>query len=72
MQPICYLRPLLWYTCKADIGQPSEDVFYKFTLPVSCTAIISTCGSAFDTYLHVLISCCIVPKNIKNLQKLKK
>ncbi len=37
-----------------DIGQPSDDVFYKFTLPVSRTVTISTCGSAFDTYLHLL------------------
>jgi hypothetical protein len=37
-----------------NIGQTSADVFYSFSLAQTTTVNISTCGSAFDTYLHVL------------------
>lgn len=39
-----------------ELGQPSEDIFYKFTLNSSTLTevTISHCGSAFDTYLHLL------------------
>jgi hypothetical protein len=35
-------------------NQTSEDVFYRFKLTASNTVTISTCGSNFDTYLHLL------------------
>jgi len=39
-----------------DYGQPSDDIYYKFTVQGSTQISISTCGSAFDTYLHLLNS----------------
>jgi RHS repeat-associated protein len=36
------------------IGQGSNDVYYTFTLSAANTVDISTCGSAIDTYLHLL------------------
>lgn len=35
-------------------NQASPDVWYRFTLPMSATVKISTCGSSFDTYIHLL------------------
>ncbi|MDT3403602.1 DUF6443 domain-containing protein [Mucilaginibacter terrae] len=39
-----------------DIGQPSNDIFYRFTLTNPATVTLSTCGSGFDTYMHLLNS----------------
>lgn len=36
------------------IGQPSNDIFYQFTLSGTATVTIATCGSSIDTYLHLL------------------
>ncbi|HEV8286375.1 MAG TPA: DUF6443 domain-containing protein [Chitinophagaceae bacterium] len=37
-----------------DYGQPSPDIFYRFTVQGNTQISISTCSSAFDTYLHLL------------------
>ncbi len=37
-----------------DYGQPSDDIYYKFTLNTAAEVSISNCSSTFDTYLHVL------------------
>jgi len=39
-----------------DIGEVSDDIFYKFNLTADAQVTISTCGSTFDTYLHLLNS----------------
>jgi len=39
-----------------DYGQASDDIFYRFTVLGTTTISISTCGSGFDTYLHLLNS----------------
>jgi hypothetical protein len=36
------------------MGQPSNDVYYRFTLTTSGQVNISHCGSGMDTYLHLL------------------
>ncbi|MDP4240347.1 MAG: DUF6443 domain-containing protein, partial [Bacteroidota bacterium] len=36
------------------MGQPSNEIYYKFTLPTSSQVGLSHCGTAFDTYLHLL------------------
>ena len=36
-----------------DYGQPSEDIFYKFTVQGTTEINISTCSSSIDTYLHL-------------------
>jgi len=44
-------------TCTGnEIGQASEDIFYKFTLNKSAEVRVSHCGSSFDTYIHLLNS----------------
>jgi len=35
-------------------GQPSPDIWYKFTIGSSADVSISLCGSNFDTYLHLV------------------
>lgn len=37
-----------------DMGQASDDIYYKFTLAAPAQVTLSTCGSGFDTYLHLL------------------
>lgn len=37
-------------------NQAAPDVWYQFTLSTNATVEISTCASAFDTYLHLLSS----------------
>lgn len=37
-----------------SIGQASDDVFYKFTIPVASKVNLSHCASGFDTYMHLL------------------
>jgi hypothetical protein len=37
-----------------DYGQPSDDIYYTFTLTSSSEVEISHCASGFDTYLHLL------------------
>lgn len=37
-----------------DMGQPSDDIYYKFTLGSAAEVSISHCSSGFDTYLHLL------------------
>ncbi|MEO6000277.1 MAG: PPC domain-containing protein, partial [Chitinophagaceae bacterium] len=46
------------YTTPGDpfFGQPSEDIFYRFTLKGTAEVSISTCGPDFDTYIHLLNS----------------
>ncbi len=39
-----------------DYGQPSDDIYYKFVLSTAGEVSISTCGSNFDTYVHLLNS----------------
>ncbi|PWG78023.1 hypothetical protein DDR33_24475, partial [Pararcticibacter amylolyticus] len=39
-----------------DIGQPSNDIYYQFTLTSTATVTLSHCGSTFDTYLYLLNS----------------
>lgn len=39
-----------------SIGQPSADIYYTFTISNSMKVNISHCGSAFDTYMHLLSS----------------
>ncbi|GEM_PF-491255 len=39
-----------------NYGQPSNDIFYKFTLTDVLPVRISHCGSGFDTYMHLLNS----------------
>ncbi|MGQ7855149.1 DUF6443 domain-containing protein [Pedobacter sp. WC2501] len=38
----------------SNTGQLSDDVWYMFTVPYSLQLTVSTCGSGFDTYLHLL------------------
>ncbi|MDR1416098.1 MAG: pre-peptidase C-terminal domain-containing protein [Prevotellaceae bacterium] len=35
-------------------GRSTNDIFYKFTLTKSMSVVINHCGSAVDTYLHLL------------------
>ncbi|MDR1416099.1 MAG: pre-peptidase C-terminal domain-containing protein, partial [Prevotellaceae bacterium] len=35
-------------------GRSTNDIFYKFTLTKSMSIVINHCGSAVDTYLHLL------------------
>ncbi|HZG25145.1 MAG TPA: hypothetical protein VEZ17_11220, partial [Chitinophagaceae bacterium] len=35
-------------------GQPSPDIFYRFTIRVPGELNVSTCGSNFNTYIHLL------------------
>lgn len=37
-----------------DIGQPSNDIYYQFTLAGESVVTLSHCGSGFDTYMHLL------------------
>lgn len=37
-----------------DIGQPSDDIYYKFTLSNTAEVSLSHCGSAIDTYMYLL------------------
>ena len=37
----------------AILGNAARDVLYRFTLDVSTTVTISTCGSSFDTFLRL-------------------
>lgn len=37
-----------------DIGQPSDDIYYQFTLANATTVSASTCGSPIDTYMYIL------------------
>lgn len=37
-------------------AQPSPDVYYEFTLSQPSQVTINTCGSDFDTYLHLVAS----------------
>ncbi len=39
-----------------DMGQPSDDIYYKFTLKLGALVSISHCTSGFDTYMYVLNS----------------
>jgi RHS repeat-associated protein len=36
------------------MGQPSNEIYYKFTLNASAEVSLSHCGTAFDTYMHLL------------------
>lgn len=36
-----------------DMGQPSDDIFYTFTLSSNAEVSISHCASAFDTYMYL-------------------
>src|ERR1035437_3470129 len=36
------------------MGQPSNEIYYKFTLTASSQVNISHCGTNFDTYMHLL------------------
>jgi RHS repeat-associated protein len=37
-------------------GQASDDIWYQFTVSSNVQVTLSTCGSGFDTYLHLLNS----------------
>ncbi len=37
-----------------SIGQPSNDLYYKFTLSGNSNVTLSHCGSDMDTYMHLL------------------
>ncbi|WP_407426204.1 DUF6443 domain-containing protein, partial [Arcticibacter sp.] len=37
-----------------NIGQPSNDIYYRFAMPFYSTITLSHCGSNIDTYMHVL------------------
>jgi hypothetical protein len=38
-----------------DLGQPSDDIYYRFTVPVQSNIMVSTCGgTTMDSYLHLL------------------
>ncbi len=39
-----------------DIGQPSDDIYYRFTLPTKSKVKLSHCSATFDTYIHLLNS----------------
>jgi RHS repeat-associated protein len=39
-----------------DYGQPSHDIFYRFTVQGETQITISHCASNFDTYVHLLTS----------------
>ncbi|TAE42969.1 MAG: hypothetical protein EAY66_00315, partial [Sphingobacteriales bacterium] len=39
-----------------DIGQPSDDIYYRFTLTTKSKVKLSHCSASFDTYLHLLNS----------------
>ena len=36
------------------MGQPSNEIYYKLTLNASAEVSLSHCGTAFDTYMHLL------------------
>ena len=36
------------------MGQPSNEIYYKFSLVTSAEVSISHCGTGFDTYMHLL------------------
>ena len=37
-----------------EYGQPSEDIFYRFTVTGSAEISVSTCAADIDTYLYLL------------------
>ncbi len=37
-----------------NIGQASDDIFYKFVLNTAAKVNLSHCASGFDTYMHLL------------------
>jgi len=37
-----------------NLGQPSNDIFYRFVLTGTSTIELMHCGSGFDTYMHLL------------------
>ncbi|MFD2731421.1 pre-peptidase C-terminal domain-containing protein, partial [Pedobacter alpinus] len=37
-----------------NIGQASDDIFYKFTISIAAKVNLSHCASGFDTYMHLL------------------
>lgn len=37
-----------------DMGQASNDIYYKFNLTSTATVTLTHCGSGFDTYMHLL------------------
>lgn len=39
-----------------DYGQPSHDIYYRFTVQGTADVDISHCASGFDTYVHLLNS----------------
>ncbi len=39
-----------------DIGQPSDDIYYKFTIANTAVVSMSHCGSPIDTYMWLLSS----------------
>lgn len=39
-----------------DYGQPSHDIYYRFTVQGTARVDISHCSSGFDTYMHLLNS----------------
>lgn len=43
-----------------DIGQPSNDIYYRFMLSSQATVTLSHCCSTLDTYMHMLNSSGIV------------
>jgi RHS repeat-associated protein len=53
----CYLDDY-YYTSANNTGnpraQPSPDVYYRFHLSRPSQVTVSTCGSGFDTYLHLV------------------
>ncbi len=44
------------YTISHPSGQPSDDIFYKFTIQNTAEVELSHCASGFDTYMHLLNS----------------
>jgi RHS repeat-associated protein len=51
-----------------DYGQTSDDIYYRFTVQGNTQINVSTCGSGFDTYLHILNSSgTLVVQNDDNL-----
>jgi hypothetical protein len=42
------------YCFTNQIGQPSSEIYYRFTLNTTGQVNISHCGSGFDTYMHLL------------------
>jgi len=49
----CYLNNYD-YSASTPTGQPSPDIYYRLTLTRPSQVTISTCGSDFDTYIHLL------------------